>query len=42
MAQFALRPLATPRNVVIAAAVLIVGIVVTILATPRRRGATHR
>src|ERR1700716_3362493 len=32
MAQFALRPLATPRNVAIAAAVLIIGIAVTILA----------
>lgn len=34
MAQFALRPLATPRNIAIAAAVLIIGITVTVLATP--------
>ena len=37
MAQFALRPLATPRNVAIAAAVLIIGIAVTILAIPSSR-----
>jgi cobalt-zinc-cadmium efflux system membrane fusion protein len=37
MAQFVLRPLATPRNVAIAAAVLIIGIAVTILATQSPR-----
>ena len=37
MAQFALRPLATPRNIAIAAAVLIGGISVAIVAAPHAR-----
>jgi cobalt-zinc-cadmium efflux system membrane fusion protein len=37
MAQFALRPLATPRNIAIAAAVLIAGISLAIVVTPHAR-----